>query len=252
VDSLTLDRATTQDGNFEEIDGGWRLSMKAGEAGTYRLAQLDNYRTLSRVNFPYRPELRVSLQARASAKGLPGTWGFGLWNDPFGFSLGFGGSTGRLPALPNAAWFFFASQDNHLSFHDHLPGNGAMAAVFRSPKIPTMLLAFNLPLLPLVAWRPASRWMRRRLGQFISQDAMELDHDVTAWHEYAINWQKDEVAFSVDGQEELRTAVSPLPPLGLVIWIDNQYAAWPPDGRVKYGTLANPDCWMEIKDLKVN
>jgi hypothetical protein len=252
VDSLKLNQATMKDGSIEEIQGGWRLSLKAGDGRTYRLAQLDNYRALPRVKFPSRPGVHLTLRARASANDLPGTWGFGLWNDPFGFSLGFGGSAGRLPALPNAAWLFFASKENHLSFHEDVPGNGAMAAVYRSPKIPTLLLAFNLPLLPLVGWKPAARWMRKRLGRFIRQEAKVLGHDTTAWHEYAVSWQRDGVAFSVDGQEVLQTAVSPLPPLGLVIWIDNQYAAWPPDGRVGYGTLANPDCWIEIKDLKVN
>jgi hypothetical protein len=61
------------------------------------------------------------------------------------------------------------------------------------------------------------------------------------------------VNFSVDGNEVLRTRTSPLAPLGLVVWIDNQYAAWPPDGRVAYGVLPTPkDCWVEIKDLRLS
>jgi hypothetical protein len=37
----------------------------------------------------------------------------------------------------------------------------------------------------------------------------------------------------------------------LVIWIDNQFAAWTPEGRVNNGTLENPAAWMEIERLDV-
>jgi hypothetical protein len=51
----------------------------------------------------------------------------------------------------------------------------------------------------------------------------------------------------------MQSAVSPRGPLGLVIWLDNQYAAWKADGRLAYGTLPTPeDCWIEIEDLKIN
>jgi hypothetical protein len=40
--------------------------------------------------------------------------------------------------------------------------------------------------------------------------------------------------------------------LGLVIWIDNQYASLPPDGHVGYGTLANDQpAWLELEDLNL-
>ena len=39
--------------------------------------------------------------------------------------------------------------------------------------------------------------------------------------------------------------------LGVVIWIDNQYAALPPDGRLRYGTLENQErAWIEIKNIQ--
>src|SRR5512144_3136865 len=97
--------------------GGWRLEIPAGSAGRYRLAQLDDYSNLPRRAFPWQAPLSLSLRARASQSSLPGTWGFGLWNDPFALSLGFGGER-RIPALPNAAWFFFASAPNYLSLRD--------------------------------------------------------------------------------------------------------------------------------------
>jgi hypothetical protein len=47
--------------------------------------------------------------------------------------------------------------------------------------------------------------------------------------------------------------VSPNPPLGAVIWIDNQYAAFTPEGKIGFGVLDNPEpAWLEIKDVEVN
>ncbi len=249
---LQLERRVSTSARIDEIEGGWRLNLEASGDQTYRLAQLDDYGKLSRRAFPHKPPIRVSLKARASQNNLPGTWGFGLWNDPFGFSLGFGATAKRLPAMPNAAWFFFASPENYLAFHDELPGNGATASVYRSPHIPAALIAFNLPLLPLLAWRPGAKWLRRRAAQFIRQDGKALELEQTNWHQYEITWETDGVSFLVDKLEILRSKLSPLSPLGLVLWIDNQYAAWPPDGQVRYGTLSTPDCWVEIKDLQTD
>ena len=71
--------------------GTWRLEIPAGPAGTYRVAQLDDYAHLPRLRFPWRSDteqvLRLSLEARLSAPELPGTWGFGWWNDPFSLVL---------------------------------------------------------------------------------------------------------------------------------------------------------------------
>ena len=92
------------------------LSIPAGKADQYRLAQLDDYTKLNRNHFPLLPPANLSLSARTSSNTIPGTWGFGLWNDPFGLSLGFGGTPWRLPALPNAVWFFGASEESYLSF----------------------------------------------------------------------------------------------------------------------------------------
>jgi hypothetical protein len=99
------------------------LTIPSGKAYKYRLAQLDDYTKISRGRFPLRSPLSLSLSARASSDAIPGTWGFGLWNDPFGLSLGFGGNPFQLPALPNAVWFFGASKENYLSFEMDPRGN---------------------------------------------------------------------------------------------------------------------------------
>jgi hypothetical protein len=110
-------------GSLKRTTNGYRLDIPDGDNRVYRVAQIDDYAKHVRKDFPHRPSLSLSLLARASADSIPGTWGFGLWNDPFGLSIGFGGNPFRLPALPNAIWFFHASEENYLSFSDK-PGNG--------------------------------------------------------------------------------------------------------------------------------
>jgi hypothetical protein len=232
--------------------GHWRLSIPAGPAGQYRLAQLDDYMRLPRAALRWRPPLRLSLRARASQAGLPGTWGFGLWNDPFSARLGVGGAARRLPALPNAAWFFYASPPNHLAFHDRHPAQGFLAATFAAPALPAPALALAAPALPLLAWPPTGRLLRRLAARLVAEDAAALAADPTAWHAFALDWCAGRVCFAIDGQTVFETAISPRGPLGLVLWIDNQYAAFPPDGRLRFGNLANPEpAWLELAGAEV-
>lgn len=236
-------------GHVEQDGSTWRFSLGAG--GGYHLAQLDDYAGTPRRRFTRRPPLHIRLRARASHTQLPGTWGFGLWNDPFGLALGLGGDT-QLPALPNAAWFMFASPQNHLSFDDSLPGNGSLAATYRSPRIPSLALAPSLLALPLLALPAAARGLRRLASRLVQQEAAALQHDPREWHNYELHWQADSVDFRVDGQSQLRTRIVPRPPLSLVIWLDNQYAAWLPDGRMRYGVeQTKAHGWVEISDLQV-
>jgi len=230
---------------------GWRLEIPSGESGTYRLAQLDDYARLPRTHFCHAPSVTINLTARASSANLPGTWGFGFWNDPLSFSFGFGSSAGRLPVLPNTAWFFHASSQNWLSIHDGLPGNGFFAGTFLSPRNPTWLLALMAPAIPLMAFRPISLMIRKWAGKLIHQDSTAIQLNVTERHRYSIQWLRETCLFKIDGETILRTSASPMPPLGLVLWIDNQFAAWSQDGKVRFGTLDNPDAWVEIEDLEV-
>jgi hypothetical protein len=231
----------------------WHLEVPAGPEGRYRLAQLDDYSNLGREAFPWRPAVSLSLRAKASQSDVPGTWGFGLWNDPFSLSLGFGGGTRRWPILPNAAWFFFASAPNYLSLRDDLPAQGSLVATFRSPQWPAKLLALGAPAMPLLLWSPGARLIRRLGRRFVHQDAVEMDIDPAVWHSYVLQWKQGSVCFQVDGEVMLETRTSPAGPLGLVIWIDNQYAALPPSGRLSYGTLANPEpAWIDIEALSMS
>lgn len=226
----------------------WHLEIPAGSKSSYRLAQLEDYTNLRREAFLWNPPARLSLRARCSEQEIPGTWGFGLWNDPFSVSLGLGGGSRWLPALPNAAWFFFASRPNYLSLRDDLPAQGALAATFRSPAVRGLLLAISIPVLPLF-FLPAAARRLRRLGQrFVRQDAGALAFDPTVWHTYSIAWNEDLIVFRVDGEQVFETKTVPRSPLGLVIWVDNQFAALPPNGRLAFGNLDNPKAaWVEIK-----
>jgi hypothetical protein len=250
----------------------YRLTIPSGKADKYRLAQLDDYTLLERRQFPHRfgegPSLplriNLSMLARTSSDSIPGTWGFGLWNDPFGMSLGFGGKPFRLPALPNAVWFFGASEENYLSFKEPAgfdtdgkstrptqparreAANGFLAQSFCSPRFHPLLIPAGLAL-------PFSRRMTRRLmSKVIAEDGVQLGVNPTDWHKYRLEWSPKRVLFEVDEVQVFESSVSPNPPLGLVVWIDNQYAAFTPEGKIGFGVLENSEpAWLEIKDLEI-
>jgi len=234
---------TTPNANIDKTKNGYLLKIPEGDSSSYRFAQIDDYFGLSRRNFPHH-SLTLSLRAKTSSISLPGTWGFGLWNDPFGMSLGFGGRKWRLPTLPNAAWFFGASRQNHLSFTDK-PAQGFLAQSFRSPKFHPLLIPAGVSL-------PFSRkGTRKLLSKVIAEDSSALSVDVTQWHGYRLEWSEKRVAWYVDDALVFESPVSPNPPLGLVIWIDNQFAAFTPDGKIGFGVLEGKEEWLELEDLVV-
>lgn len=234
-------------------EGIWHLEIPAGPSKQYRLAQLDDYTGLQRRAFRWKTPFTLALQARTSHAAIPGTWGFGLWNDPFSISLGLAGATRRLPALPQAAWFFFASSSNYLSLRDDLPAHGALAATFRSSRLPAFLMALGVPAVPLFFYAPTARLMRRLGRRLVEQDAANLDLNPMLWHQYTIEWREDCVFFFVDDETVCETSVVPHAPLGVVLWVDNQYAALPPSGKLAFGTLPNPEpVWIEVKDIVIS
>ncbi|MBE0409247.1 MAG: hypothetical protein IBX69_05880 [Anaerolineales bacterium] len=231
---------------------GWHLQIPPGDDRAYRLAQVDDYSNLRRAKLPYMPELKFNIRARCSSENIPGTWGFGLWNDPFSIRVMPNVEILRLPALPNAAWFFFASSHNYLSIRDDLPAEGSLMATFRSPKIPPLMLTLAVLGLPLLLLPPIARMVRRAGRLLVQQGAALLSHNPTDWHEYGLEWRSRAVAFELDGERVFETQVSPNPPLGLVIWVDNQYAAALPNGRIRYGRLANQEpAWVEVDQIEV-
>ncbi|HEX7973018.1 MAG TPA: hypothetical protein VF498_01295 [Anaerolineales bacterium] len=245
---------TTQGAKVVETgQGAWRLEIPTGSSRSYQVAQLDNSGSRPRRSFPSRPPFSMKLRARASSRAIPGTWGFGLWNDPFGMGIVSGAEALRLPALPNAAWFFFASPPSYLSLRDDLPAQGWLAATFRGPRRPLPWLILAAPTLPLIALPPTARLLRRLGRRLAVQDAALLPVDPTEWRRYELDWSADQVIFRVDDRIALQTGVVPRPPLGLVIWVDNQYAALEPNGRLRFGALPEPQpAWIEIEGLVVS
>ncbi len=159
----------------------------------------------------------------------------------------------RLPALPNTAWFFYAGSGNYLAFRDTHPAQGFLAATFCAPRIPGLLLSPGALALPALAVRPLGRLLRRAIGRLVGEDGRLVSGDPTAWRAYRLDWRADRVIFFVDGEEIYSTPFSPRAPLGLVLWIDNQYAAFPPSGRVSLGTSPNPQpAWLELADIQVD
>ncbi len=242
----------TQGAKVEALSPGcYRLSIPGGKSRDYRWAQLDDYKLYGRDRFFWQAPCALNIRARVSQDALSGTWGFGFWNDPFTASLGLGGMARRLPALPNTAWFFHASPPNYLSLRDDLPAQGFLAAVFSSALVPSPLLAPSLLAFPLLAWRPAARLFRRLSRWMIKEDSCRVETTQTDWHSYHIELTTHSSSFKLDGVTLYETPAVPQGRLGLVLWIDNQYAGFDPTGRLKYGTLENPPAWLEIEFINL-
>jgi hypothetical protein len=75
---------------------------------------------------------------------------------------------------------------------------------------------------------------------------------ITPWHTYQIHWEPDRVIFTVDAKLVLDCRTVIHGPLGLVIWIDNQYLVATPQGRFRYGLLdgSGPQ-WLELASVQV-
>jgi hypothetical protein len=253
MDNFILQPRFTSDAKVEKSSNGWRLQIPPGNKGKYSLAQLDNYARLSRNKFPVTRSAILSLKCRVSASSLPGTWGFGFWNDPFAVSFGLNGGIRRIPALPNAAWFFHASSENYITFTNDLPGNGFLTQIYQAPRIPSLLLTPGILGSPFLLYRPASRLLRRIASKLISQKSQSVELDVTEWHTYSLSIINQSTLFSIENKIIFQSDLFPHCPLGVVIWIDNQYASWTPDGKLGFGTISNNTSnWLEIKDIELS
>jgi hypothetical protein len=90
------------------------------------------------------------------------------------------------------------------------------------------------------------------MGKIIREDSILVPADPTQWHSYALRWKTADVIFFLDGEPVFETKVCPGNRLGLVMWIDNQYAAFPPNGKLTYGTLeSNETAWIEVKGVEM-
>lgn len=250
---IDLERRVANGGKVRgSQEDGLSLFLPELPSRKYGLAQVDNYTHLPRWKFPYQLPLKLVLEARVSDTDLPGTWGFGFWNDPFSFGFGGGGMARLLPVLPNAAWFFYGSEENHLSLRDDQPGTGFHAKTFCSPRLPAISSLLAIPLIPFLFW-PAATRLIRRLGRIVIKEAATaLSVSVKNWHVYELEWLPDQVVFSIDQQNVFHTATSPQGRLGLVVWIDNQYFRFDGRGQLGFGFIdVLKEQWLQVRNLSV-
>ncbi|MBN1440606.1 MAG: hypothetical protein JW929_14455 [Anaerolineales bacterium] len=230
-----------------------RITLRLPPSRLYADAQLDDTQTLARGSFCWSPPLRLSVRARVSPPEPRGTYGFGFWNDPFSISLGMGGAARKLPAPPQCAWFFHGSPPHDLALADGAPGWGWKAQVLSFRRLPAPLLA---PLaaggILLVALPPTRRRAFRLARRFYRAEEKILEIDPSVWHAYALEWTASGIRFCVDGAEALRSGLAPAPPLGLVLWIDNQYAVASAEKGFGFGVLPlEREQTLELEDLRI-
>lgn len=189
--------------------------------------------------------MSFSVRARLSSP-LRGTAGFGFWNNPLP-------ARGGLPALPQALWFLFASPPSEMELAHGVAGQGWKAATIDAGRWPALLWAPVAPLVLLACrWAPIRRWLWPVVQQALAIAEKELALDYTQWHTYQLIWLRDRVIFGVDGHQVLETPQGPRGPLGLVLWIDNQWARVTPDGRFGWGLLdVDEPQWLQYEDLQI-
>ena len=254
--SLDDDLSFLPDWRQLEINGGrvepglvTRLFLPITAADEYVDAQIDDYGSRSRRQYPWQPGIELSLQARFSHNedDLIGTAGFGFWNAPFG------DPTVPWPTLPQTVWFFFGSPPNDLPLAINQPGQGWFAGTLDATTAKALMMA---PMAPFTLLLNRITAVRRRLWPWIRErlsiSFAPITQTMTEWHQYRLVWQPAGSAFFVDDQLVLQTGHSPRGPLGFVCWLDNQYIVVGIDGRFRWGTLpvTNPQ-WLEIKNLKL-
>ncbi len=225
-------------------DGTIRLVRPAVGATTYANAEVADGSLVRR--WPQTIRLRARFSHPAEA--LRGTAGFGLWNSCI--------SPGQVRArLPRAAWYFFSSPPFDVPLAFGVPGSGPKAAVIDAGRPPFFALV-PLTLPGFAAMRVPA--LRSRLWPF-AQWAIGVDEaplsalDLTAWHEYALDWRADRATFRVDGRLVMSTPRAPTGPLGFVAWLDNAFAVADPRGRFALGTVeAADEQWLEVDGLEIS
>ena len=219
----------------------------------YADAQVDDHRQLKRADLPWRPPLVMQLQARANPIQPLGTLGFGFWNDPFALSLGQAGAARKLPAAPNALWFFYGSEPNSLAMAPGAPATGWKASSLRTTRLPSLLLAAPaLAAFGLSYVRLLRRLVVRAAKSLVAASEMGLAAPLDQWHDYRLEWTQAAARFWVDSQLVLEASQPPTGPLGFVAWIDNQYAQVSAEHGIRFGVLATSQTQiLEVRQLTI-
>lgn len=239
------------------VESALRMEVPSSQEGHYVDAQIDDYTGRVRSAFPWKPPLRMEVQARSSlpaattsstnesATILRGTAGFGFWNYPFSI-------TGDILLLPEAVWFFYASPPSNMMLVPGVPGWGWKAQVVHSMRFSTLTAAVLTAL--TVGWSrlsgntvQAARWIQKLSGAKEALITTRMDK----WHTYILEWRHKEACFWVDGIQILSAQQPPTRPLGFVAWLDNQYAIATPRGTLRFGTVSSGPQWFEIGSLRI-
>lgn len=242
-------QSTSGAGTLQASESGLLLRNDNASSQVYTNAQIDDYRGLSRADLLWRPPLRLTVRARFSHNSgrLTGTAGFGFWNDPLRM-------TGlRRLALPQALWFFYGGPDADMRMALDQPGWGWKASVIDTR---TRRFLWRAPLLALASPLMRVPHLYRRLwpsGQRAAGIAERLlPAAMQDWHIYTIDWQRDRVRFFLNGGLLLESTHAPAGPLGLVVWLDNQFLQIAPWGNFRWGLVAKEEAqWLEIDWLAV-
>jgi hypothetical protein len=241
-------------GALEHTGSSLRLVTTDATSRRYSDAQLDDYQGLHRRHLLWQPPVRLTVRARFShpTGSLQGTAGFGFWNDPFLMT------GARIPALPRAAWFFYASPSSNIKLDLETPGQGWKAATIDASRPAALRWVPLAPLLvPLMSFRSVHRavWPPIQRALHVSETIVSVD--MTVWHTYSLEWGIERTQFCVAGEgsgtlQTVLDAPSPRGPLGFVLWLDNQYLVATPWGRLRWGLLDVPGRqWMEIDQLAI-
>ena len=232
-------------GEMEAAPTGLRLVLDGAQRGVLSDSELNDLRGFTRRDLPWRPPLRMEVEACAShaANRLVGTAGFGFWNDPFNPAQG-------LTAAPNAVWFFFASPPARMPFVPGGPPNGWKAATLNGGAVPESLVALGLqalriPILGQLLYRLAR-------GRSIAAAEATLTTALDAPHLYRIEWRAERADFWVDDVHVLRSTAPPRVPLGFVAWVDNNCASETVSGDLTWERLATPQReWLELRRVTI-
>ncbi|NJL92789.1 MAG: hypothetical protein HC915_03225 [Anaerolineae bacterium] len=113
--------------------------------------------------------------------------------------------------------------------------------------LPTAPLGFLLMRQP---WLYQRLWPIAQYAIGASEAAVRID--IRQRHRYQLDWLPERVVFSVDDHVVHTSPYSPAARLGLVIWIDNQFAIATPQGRFGWGLVEAAEAqWMDLFAVSV-
>jgi hypothetical protein len=234
-------------GHVEQSLDSYSLALGPLQKG-YANGQIDDYHWKSRRDFCNVPNLKLSLKARweGPTDGLHGTSGFGFWNDPF-MMTGW-----RWPSLPQAIWFLVSCPKSNLSLNPDCKNKAGLRSFQVNAWHRAFLKKLFLWMLRAPFWNFAKEQWIPQLCKDIECTETFIDLELHTWNHFEIFWQDQEVSFYVNGELVQNSKCSIKSPLGLVIWMDNQYLVFDPWLNLRYGncTISKAQA-LHIKDLNV-